>query len=134
MARRKKRLGVTERHKELRYAREHQAQPIEKVFPEVDHIRIDITFQDYDEDCHPSPQQISFIPQSKAFFEIDCPFYECVMGGFDFSNNVNRCVEKKRTTIEGESTCQGWQDLERLNKNGCFLKAKYTISVDYKAL
>jgi hypothetical protein len=132
MARRKKRLDAIERHKEQRYAREYQAQPIDKVFPGVNGIRIDITFRDYDEKCHPEPKQLTYVPQSKAFFEIECPFYECVLGGFNFSIDVKKCVENKRSMIKGESICQGWQDEERIHRYRCRLKAEYTISVDYK--
>jgi len=131
MVKRRKRSDAVEQHIQSRYFRGSKAQLIRKVYPDVERIVIDLSFQDFDEKCNPSPKQLIFTPESKAFFEIECPFLECVLGGFDFSSDVRRCIESKTNSISGESKCHGWQDRERINKHRCLLKAHFTISVNY---
>ena len=131
MVKRRKRLGAVEQHRQMRYLRESQAQLIREIYPDVERIVIDLSFRDFDEKCNPSPSQLIFTPKSKAFFEIECPFWECILGGFDFSSDIRRCIESKSNSISGQATCQGWQDQERINKHRCLLRANFTISVNY---
>lgn len=131
MAKRRKRSDILEQHSQSRYFRESKTHLIREVYPNVERIVINLSFQDFDEKCNPSPKQLVFTPESKAFFEIECPFWECVLGGFAFSLHVRQCIESKTNSISGESKCSGWQDQERINKNRCLLKANFTISVSY---
>lgn len=127
----KRKPDAADMHTQRRYERQNSAGKIALQFPNVSHITIKITFSDFDAHTNPEPQMLSFSPHSSAFFEIECPFWECVMGGFDLGVEVNNCVASKSTNYNGEKTCSGWQDRERINKHSCRLKAIFEIEVEY---
>ncbi len=131
MTRRRKRPDEVEMHEQGRRVRQSHAPKIEDKFPGVNSIRINLTFEDFDRDCDPKPQELNFFPESTAFFEHKCPFRECVMGGFDFSATMNQCIRARQSEVEGELKCQGWQDRERINHSRCLLKARHGIHFEY---
>jgi hypothetical protein len=121
-----------EAHIQRRHQRNQLAERICEDMPNVERIVIDLEFKDSDMTCDPSPESLTFGPESKATFEIGCPFHECIMGGFDFGSAIRACVDATQSESKGEITCDGWQDRERYQKHQCMLKANYTITVEYK--
>jgi hypothetical protein len=67
----------------------------------------------------------------KALFHIACPFRECVTGGFYLDPAVRDVVRAQATSASGERVCQGWENLERVGKHRCWLKARYEIQIKY---
>ncbi len=131
---RKKRPDAAEAHELRRYERESYAQTIAAEYPGVRSIRIAVRFKDADGQCDPEPQTRTYSPGMKAFFEIRCPFRECVLGGFDFGGAVAVAVRQRQSKASGEAACSGWQDRERINKHACMLKASYEIDITYGAV
>ncbi len=131
MARKRKHPDAVDMHEQQRLVRENQSPTIQDEFPEVTHIRIDLKFEDFDERKGPEPSQLNYSPQSRAFFELRCPYRECVMGGFDFSAPVRQAVRDRLPNRKGTEECQGWQDRERIRKHGCYLKAHYEVHIQY---
>ncbi len=132
MRRTRKQPDAVEMHERERSARENHSFSIIDMFPGVTSIRIDLTFEDFDEKEGPKPCQLKFSPRSRAFFELRCPYRECVMGGFNFSAAVRQAVDKQSSDVKGTKQCPGWQDRERVHKNGCYLKAHYEVHVEYR--
>ena len=132
MARKRKHPDAVEMHEQQRSVREYQSPMIKDEFSEVAHIRISLTFKDFDERKGPVPRELNYSPESRAFFELKCPYWECVMGGFNFSAPVREAVRARLACPKGTERCPGWQDRERINKHGCYLKAHYEIHIQYR--
>jgi hypothetical protein len=130
MSRRKP--DVYERDKQMYWDAYHRSPLLKEKYPQVGDITIDTSYKDYDMKDGPEPQQIKFAQESKAFFRIECPYRECISGGFDLSAAIDELISSHMDKLDGTITCQGWQDKERVNKHRCFLKLNYAISTTYK--
>lgn len=134
MTAKRKRPDVYQAHANLRYEREKLSRPIGEIFSEVKNIRIELTFKDEDMQCDPNPRELNYTPTNNAFFELPCPFRECVRGGFDFSGEIHAMIHSHETGTKGYKLCGGWQDAERIGKNKCLLRANYKIHIAYVAV
>lgn len=131
MARKRKHPDAVDTHEQQRSVRQNQAPTIQDEFPEVTHIRIDLTFEGFNERTGLQRHQLNYSPQSPAFFELKCPYWECAMGGFNFSTPVRRAVRDRLSELKGTEKCPGWMDRERMHKHGCRLKAHYEVHIQY---
>lgn len=131
MTRRRSNRAEIEEHKRLRHLFLLQARRPSETFPGVKSAKIRITFEDPDDRSTLGPSILDFSPFNRAYFEIDCPYRECVMGGFDLSPAVNQLIAMRQVHGKGQSTCQGWQDTERIHRHRCLLKADYEIQIEY---
>lgn len=129
MARKSKRPDAVDMYNRERAMRRSQVSSVGLTFSGVASIKIQLSFEDPDGREGPESRELNYSPDSTAFFELDCPYHECIMGGFDFSAPVREAV-RQRETVEGELSCPGWQDRERINKHGCYLKARYRVLVE----
>lgn len=127
----KKKVDLQKIHEERREERENRAQTVNQKFSGIDKIEILLTFEDPDQHCTPNPQTIKYKPQDKAFFEVKCPFSDCIQGGFDLSSHVEKCISQRGIAHEGDILCLGWQDAERVGQHRCLLKARFKILVEY---
>lgn len=133
MSARRRRPDAVQMYEERRLTREHESGTVAEEFPDVVSIRIRLTFEDIDKQSHPEARELNYGPSSRAFFELSCPYRECVMGGFAFSAAVRGAIQSRLVHATGTASCPGWQDRERIRKHGCYLKAKYEIHVEYQA-
>jgi hypothetical protein len=131
VARRSKRRHLYDDWNERHHWQRQSSPAIRDVFPCVKVVRIDLTFKHPDGFGDPKPMRLMFGPEQKAFFRIDCLFWECVRGGFDLGSAVRDAVRAQATSARGEQTCQGWQDPERIGKHRCWLVARYEIQIKY---
>ena len=130
MARKKR--DPREVDKQLRWERYHNARFLSEAYPQLASLTIDMNFKDFDDGKNLQGQQYIYPPNSKAFFEFECPYRECISGGFDLSGVVSAIVTNKEIERTDTITCQGWQDRERRNVHKCFLDMTYTIRATYK--
>lgn len=101
-------------------------------FPKVASIKIERNFVDFDTDEHFSKDPEWNVPLTAyALFEIECPMYECVDGGFNLTDIITKMIKNKLTHKKGSFTCQGWQDQERVGKHKCMTKLLYEINIEY---
>ncbi len=133
MSRRPKRPDPFESHEQRRLLREQESRLVGEEFSRTHKIQIELVFEDYDNQCHPKPGQMEYSIKSKSFFELKCPFHECVMGGFDLSAAVRQAISARLTHATGSTKCSGWQDRDRIGKHGCSLKANYEIRIQYES-
>lgn len=127
----KKKYDIYEQQKQRYWLAYTQAPLIKDRFPKIVSISIDMTFQEPDWGENPNPTKQTYGPDSKAFFNIECPHYECVSGGFDLTVAVSKLMESGATESSGTIICQGWQDRERINKHRCLLKMGFKITATY---
>ena len=126
-----KKPDVYEQQK-LAYWREyHEAPLIKERFPSLTSLSIRMDFENPDWGGNPSPKQENFGPESRAFFKVQCPHWECIEGGFNLSYAVSELVNKRLEETKGTTTCQGWQDRERIGQHRCLLIMNYKITASY---
>ena len=114
-----------------RHEAETRRQYIEEKYPNVAELKIKSRFEDGDGVCQPKEQERVFKSTQRAYFDLPCPFKECVHGGFDLLGAVDDAVRAGQLESSGTAICMGWQDRERVNKHRCRLKMTYEIQVQY---
>ena len=128
----RKKPDIYEREKQMRLDAYFRSPSLKEKYPQVIELMVEMNFKDYDGGSAPEPKQEKYSLESKAFFKIDCPYRECISGGFDLSLAIDKLVTSHLDKLDGTITCQGWQDKERINKNRCFLQLNYTITAKYE--
>ncbi|MEI9476077.1 MAG: hypothetical protein WCO26_05840 [Deltaproteobacteria bacterium] len=127
----KKKSNIYDRHKQRHWEAHSRAPLIKDKFPILASLSIKMTFIKPDWGENPRPRQERFGPESKAFFEVECPYVECISGGFDLSSAVSEILATRGNVSSGTIVCQGWQDRERINRNRCLLTMEYKITPTY---
>jgi len=131
---RSKKPDVYEKQEQYRREAYRLASTMKQRHPRLVSLSIDMNFKaDEDWKSDPKSQQETYGPDSKAFFEVKCPYHECIRGGFNLMSAVSDMVAKSDVEATGELICQGWQDRERVNKHRCLLKMTYRITASYQA-
>ena len=128
----RKKLDVNERQQNRDWEALKRSPLLNKKYPKVTDVNIEMSYEDPDGLCNFNPEQRKYSQKDKAFFNIKCPSVECVSGGFDLSLEVDKLVSSHLDKLEGTVLCQGWLDKERINRSRCWLKLDYTISAKYK--
>lgn len=128
----RKKPDIYEQQKQRCWDEYHRSPLLKEKYPKVSSISVEMNFKDSDGMGDPKPDKKEFSRESNAFFKIECPYRECVSGGFDFSSDIDKLVTSGLDKLDGSITCQGWQDKERIGRHHCFLKLNYTISVKYE--
>lgn len=100
-------------------------------YPQVNSIIFEMKYKDPDFLCTPEPKTYKRKSDDYAYFKFDCPFIECIDGGYDLDLVVYSMMENHETEKEGMLKCQGWQDAERINKNRCLCELDYKIMIEY---
>lgn len=134
MVRKKSLREIREDYKLDREQRERsQAGFIKDRYPQVRELTFQFTFHDSDHaNSSPPDKTLTLHPRNSAFFKFDCPFVECVDGGFDLSSPVHQMIEAGGPDCSGTLICQGWQDPERVGQYHCFLEMNYKVTVSYR--
>ncbi len=126
-------MSRKEKRKQIEAALKHQkwvaAKTVKEIFSDITKINVNIEFVDYDDSSKTFKKEQSWGANSKAIFEVACPYRECVDGGYDLQSVISCLYESGESECKGELVCQGWQDQERIGKNRCFLTAKYTLII-----
>ena len=68
---------------------------------------------------------------AKALFRFDCPNNECVGGNFDLSAALSRAVAERRSTVNGELRCQGWQSKATIDRVCCDHVLRYKLTLGF---
>jgi len=89
-----------------------RAEPLRKLFPEIQQLRIELSFTDPKTDFpQPSSQRHTLFAAAPAFFRFSCPCADCD-GDFDLTDAVTAMItgptgRKRATSITGHLSCQG---------------------------
>ena len=124
----KTRVTFKQRQAETKHILYSNLPSISTKYPNVASIEIKIRFTDND-DGNKSEKNITYQPDSKACFQYDCPYRECIDGGYDFKNAIENAMQSTEQQSQEKLLCQGWQDKERINKNKCLLEALVSVKI-----
>jgi hypothetical protein len=71
------------------------------------------------------------LANAKSVFRFDCANRDCVCGDFDLSSALAEAVARRRRTVVGEATCQGWRNKEEINSVRCLTILRYKFGLGY---
>ena len=71
------------------------------------------------------------LDNAKSVFRFRCPNEECIRGDFDLTKELASAVAKKRTTVSGELSCQGWQNKAKIDTVHCHNVLRYELKLAY---
>ena len=71
------------------------------------------------------------LENAKSVFRFRCPNEECIRGDFDLTKELASAVAKKRTTVTGELSCQGWQNKAAIDTVHCHNILRYKLKLAY---
>jgi len=110
---------------QLRRARS-AAQLLRAVFPRVEQLRIELSFEDRSA-VPPTAQAHVLYPPAPAFFTYRCPYSDCD-GEFALDSAVSRAISERGHAAAGEIPCSGSRPSERSGKRPCELRLAYAIT------
>lgn len=123
--------SVYELHRQRWLRDRAAARTLRSTFPNVERIRVDLTFRDT---AAPSPgaQSHAVYPPARAFFEFLCPHADCD-GIFDLTAVVCSVMTGASTHADGVLDCKGTRPRPGLTKGPCGVSVRYTIAAKYGA-
>lgn len=127
----RKRQDIYERQSQRRINNYMTSKLMGESHPDIEHITINLFYKDHDGFKAPEPKTMDYFKNSHAHFDLDCPYRECIGGGFNLTSQINSMISERQTELTDSMTCQGWQDLERINKFHCLLEVQFKIAIQY---
>ena len=109
-----------------------RAAPLRALFPDIEHLRIELVFADPQARTpRPSPQQHTLYAPASAYFRYACPCSDCD-GDFDLTEAVSALVAKgvgrrRAVTLAGHLDCQGMRF-----RNHALLQASCPMQLDFR--
>jgi hypothetical protein len=137
MAARKNANGVVPKREQL--ITEHlRTDPLRKLFPDIEQLRIELVFNDPKTPlAPPSPQMRSLYSAAPAFFRFACPCADCD-GDFDLTEAVKALsttvAGRKRTTSltsSGHLPCRGVRFRDHsLLQTACPMELRFQLRIE----
>lgn len=100
-------------------------------FPDVRHMAVNLVISPPHNETEPTMNGRSFGPQALAFFEFRCKNVECVDGGFDVTDSIDKAVAHHDTEATGRRVCRGWQGKTRTQNLRCHYELNFRINISY---
>ena len=124
-------VSLVEQRREQSRRRRAAAGSLGDSFPQVQRLRIRLTFQD---SAGPAPtgQIHDVYPPAPAIFEFPCPHGGCD-GGFDLTNAARSVMAASRTSAEGSQPCGGSRLSQGPARQPCSLRLSYRMAVQFEA-
>ena len=135
LAARKTANGILPRREQL--MNEHlRADPLRKLFPEIEQLRIELLFHDPETDLPPpSPQLRTLFSAAPAFFRFACPCADCD-GDFDLTDAVATLIaksagRKRAASFTGQLVCHGVRFRDRaVHQSSCSMQLSFQLLVE----
>lgn len=129
----KQEITPEQRQAEVEHMLRSNSSSISAEYPNIKCIEIKIQFTDND-DGNKFENNKTYKPESKAYFQYECPHRECINGGYDFKNTIEKALQSRDHQAQETLICHGWQDKERINKYKCLLKALVTVKINLEQI
>jgi len=119
-----------QRRRELWQRDRSQSDPLRATHPEVEHVKIDLVFDDGSEQP-PSAQIHMLHPPAKSFFRFPCPYAGCD-GEYDLGTAINGALASHRRETSGKLVCEGARVRDRQPNQKCGLQLRYHGVAKYR--
>jgi hypothetical protein len=114
---------------QLRRARA-AAQVLRAAFPQVEQLRIELTFADRSS-ISPAAQVHMLYPPARAFFTFPCPHSDCE-GEFELEGAVRIAMSGGTHIARGSVLCEGARPSEKGSRRRCELQLTYVITAVHR--
>jgi hypothetical protein len=135
LAARKTATAIRARHERL--TSEHlRADPLRKLFPDIEQLRIEFLFDGSETHLPPpSPQLRTLFPAAPAFFRFACPCADCD-GEFDLTDAAatlmtNSAGRKRAASFTGQLSCRGVRFRDHaLHQSSCSMQLSFKLRAE----
>jgi len=107
-----------------------QSEPMRSAWPQVEQLRVELSFHDSTTVIAPSAQSHVLNPPSRAFFRFPCPYADCD-GEFDLGGLVTSTLGAQRAHSGSQLHCEGVRPRNRLLGDRCGLDLEFRLLVQY---
>lgn len=101
-------------------------------YPQVAKIGVNLSIRAPFEKIEPTVRGFSMGMDSMANFTFRCKNTECVDGGFDLTEEVDRMISEYETSSHGRRVCQGWDGKSNVGHQRCYYELNFIINIGYK--
>jgi len=122
------RSASTRQERAAQLHRDQQAAPkLRVMFPAVEQLRFELSFESNGTSTPPVPQSRVFHPPARAYFSFPCPYADCD-GRFELAAAAHAAVEDPSHSIEGVLECAGVRASDLASKPPCPLRLHYKLT------
>ena len=123
--------SLLEQRRELSRRKRIAAGTLANAFPQLSHLRIQLSFRD-SSDRPPTRQVHELFPPAPAFFEFPCPHGDCD-GAFDLGVAVSSLLAADAPRVEGAIECPGFRTAPAAGRRPCDLEVRFLVTALYEA-
>lgn len=109
------------------------AAPLVGTFTGVEEAHVAMTFVDPEGKQKPSPRGASYAADMHAYFHFSCPMRDCVGGGFEANDDLQRALAKRRSGHTGTLSCEGNRPRSGLKDSRCNIQLNYRLDLRGKS-
>lgn len=113
-----------------------RAEPLRKLFPDIEQLRIELLFRDPETHLPPpSPQLRTLFPAAPAFFRFACPCADCD-GDFDLTDAIATLMtssagRKRASSFTGQLSCRGVRFRDHAqHQSSCSMQLSFTFRAE----
>jgi len=127
----RKSVNSAAQRRELMLSARNRSVALRRAYPDVAHLRIELTFSDLSAHT-PSPQRHTLYPPAPAFFRFACPCADCD-ADFDLTAVVTKLLDgasgrKRAATVSGQMSCHGIRLRDRAGSNACSMQVNFRLA------
>ncbi len=100
-------------------------------FPEVSKLSVNLSVKAPFEKIEPTIRGFSLSPDAMANFVFRCKNTECIDGGFDLTEEIERMIASYETNSHGRRVCQGWDGRQNVGHQRCYYELNFVINISY---
>lgn len=100
-------------------------------YPQVSKLAINLSIRAPFEKIEPTVRGFAMGADSMANFVFRCKNTECVDGGFDLNEELERMIGDYDTNAHGRRVCQGWDGKSNVGHQRCYYELNFIINADY---
>ncbi len=128
----RQRTGVRFEHREQESQRVKDSPSLANRFQKLKSLTVDLSY--YDPEGVTKTGQVKYtvnLANAKSVFRFNCPNNECIRGDFDLTEQLADAVGRRRRTVLGEMTCQGWRSKTTIDTVRCGNILRYKLTLAY---
>jgi hypothetical protein len=130
---RQQKRGARAEYRQQESQRTQDSASVADKFPQLKSLRVDLTYLGTDGISQNNEIKYTVnLANAKSVFRFDCPNGECVGGDFDLSQVLTTAYTEHRTTVVGETRCQGWRSKSTIGTVHCDSVLRYKLSLGYE--
>jgi len=130
---RQQKRGARAEYRQQEGQRTQDSASVADKFPQLRSLRVDLTYVNTDGLSENNEIKYTVnLANAKSVFRFDCLNRECVGGDFDLSQVLTNAYAEHRTTVVGETRCQGWANKNTIGTVRCQNILRYKLSLGYE--